>query len=456
MNTRKSIMANLHNGDFVTLYSSKAHVFQINPETKNTWLQKVEQAIPFSIVATLVDEHLSNEPSKKELRIIGTGEKGSTILDTVIHNKTTFTKRTAKFGQWMDHTGTIYGLGFNSEAEMTEFVEAFEQIQKDRLSAPPHNQQPQQNHSLSNSKLQPQLGLQSDRLTRNQQLSNGETNGRYQSNKNSVSNMQQYSNTLAHPGHQQLQTRRNHQLQSANNTVNVDATFNNGNSNNFSNDNGKEPVAGASSNYQRSQSMMGLQGKTNNNNIIERNLTPDERNLPTVNSESQLQLKYENERLKEALEESAKNAGSWHNELQNLRTNNAKLTQALQESKAHVKEWERELSGLRDENNELKLRLFSLESTHDSGKDNDIRRDLIQKYSDELKRKDKKIEELTRDLDLRDQSLEQEGQLELGATQFILQSQFKQRLETIVANFESKVRGFIDLQKELESIIKDV
>lgn len=451
------MMANLHNGNFMNLYSSRAHVFQINPETRNSWLQKVEQAIPISLVATLVDEQSPNELTIKELKIIGTGENGGTVLDAVILPTTVFTKRSPKFGQWIDHTNAVYGLGFNSETELTDFVKKFEQIQKDRLLPPSHHQQSQQDHSASNSNFQPQTGLQGDRQAWNQQLgsnitaTHGETNGRYQLGKNSIGNMQQYSNTLAHPGHQQQQSRRSQQ-QSMNNTINVDA---NGNNDVVSNNNGAEPVAGTSSSYQRSQSMLGFQSKTNN--TIDRNSSPEERNLPATNNESQMQLKYENERLKEALEESAKNAGSWHNELQNLRTNNAKLTQALQESKAHVKEWERELLGLRDENNELKLRLLSLESSHDPERGNESKRDLIQKYSDELKRKEKKIEELKRELELRDQTLEQEGQLDgLNSNQFLLQPQCKQKLETVVAKLESKVRGFIELQRELESIIESV
>mmetsp|Transcript_25293 Transcript_25293/g.66136 ORF Transcript_25293/g.66136 Transcript_25293/m.66136 type:complete len:294 (+) Transcript_25293:254-1135(+) len=66
-------------------------------------------------------------------------------------------------------------------------------------------------------------------------------------------------------------------------------------------------------------------------------------------SEMMTQLKYENERLKIALNTSATNAKRWEQELQTLKNNNARLKTALQESAGNVAEWKTQLTAWKEE-----------------------------------------------------------------------------------------------------------
>ena len=50
-------------------------------------------------------------------------------------------------------------------------------------------------------------------------------------------------------------------------------------------------------------------------------------------------LKYENERLKKALETSNANKSKWESELTTLRNTNVRLTTALQDSAKNVEQW---------------------------------------------------------------------------------------------------------------------
>lgn len=454
-----------HNGNFVNLYTSRAHVFQINPETKTSWLAKGDQAIPISFVASIMSDDPEHETCKRELKIIGVADNGNRVLDATILPKTTFTKRSQKFGQWIDHTGTVYGLGFNSDAELTEFVETFQQLQRDILSTQPS----QPHHSMnSSSNSQSLINLQGDRSMLSQQQVNNNvsenTNGRFQSqNKNGsvqAQQHQQYSNTLAHPGHQQQQAKRQQQQQQLAQINNGDVGLNNSDAGGVGNTSSNS----MSQSYTRSQSMFGLQNKTNNINNTAGRATPvpeGENSASGYTAEWQMrdQLKYENERLKQALEESSKNAGMWHNELLNLRTNNVKLTQALQESKAHVEEWERELLSLRDENKELKLRVMALESADDPERGNEYHKDL-QKYKSyvdevqsELRKKESEIEKLQmsmEELELKAKGSSQNGQADDSA-QF--KSSQKQKLTVINAKLEAKLSELGGVQREFSQLL---
>lgn len=456
-------------GNYVNLYSSKAHVFTIPhitiTDTKINWIPKGDQAIPISFVTSIIGHEVSaNELSKRELKIIGTGTNGETVLDATILPKTTFTKRSQKFGQWSDHTGAVYGLGFNSEAELLEFVDTFQRLQRDILAPPSNNpHQPQHHGVVSSGNLQSQMAPQRQGWNQQQQNLNNnvsETNGRYnqtgKGSSSSINNTQQYSNTLSHPGHQQVKRQQQQELN--NNQSNGDISLNN-------NGSGDNNLAG----YPRSQSMFGIQSRTNNNsanndnnNSLTAGASPEAENSPVSQTEWQIreQLKYENERLKQALEQSAKNAGIWNNELLNLRTNNVKLTQALQESKAHVEEWERELLSLRDENKELKLRVLALESADDPEKAAEYKKDL-QKYKNyvdecqsELRRKENEIEELQRsmeELEVKAQASSQNGETDGNPP---VGSQNLQMIDIINAKLSAKLKELVGIQKEFSQIVE--
>ncbi|TGZ62189.1 hypothetical protein CRM22_007577 [Opisthorchis felineus] len=104
------------------VFTCQAHVFTINPKTKKSW-------IPSSTKA--VDVNFFYDSNKHCYRIIsvedGSGGK-KVVINSTLSEKMTFKKTSQKFGQWADpKTGSVHGLGFNSEMELTEFVNHFKQ-----------------------------------------------------------------------------------------------------------------------------------------------------------------------------------------------------------------------------------------------------------------------------------------------------------------------------------------
>lgn len=103
------------------IFSTKAHVFQIDPETKKNWL-------PASKVAVNVSYYYDS--TRNTYRIISVDGSKAIVNSTITPNMT-FTKTSNKFGQWSDaRANTVYGLGFPSEAELTKFIEKFKEIKE--------------------------------------------------------------------------------------------------------------------------------------------------------------------------------------------------------------------------------------------------------------------------------------------------------------------------------------
>eukprot|EP00730_Choanoeca_flexa_P000273 TRINITY_DN10125_c0_g1_i1.p1 TRINITY_DN10125_c0_g1~~TRINITY_DN10125_c0_g1_i1.p1 ORF type:complete len:345 (+),score=65.99 TRINITY_DN10125_c0_g1_i1:1474-2508(+) len=68
-------------------------------------------------------------------------------------------------------------------------------------------------------------------------------------------------------------------------------------------------------------------------------------------------LKYENDRLKTALQASRSNAEKWEEELRTLRNTNARLTTAMQDSAKNVEQWKVQLKAWKQESDKLKKQL---------------------------------------------------------------------------------------------------
>ncbi|XP_078376738.1 homer protein homolog 2-like isoform X2 [Oculina patagonica] len=99
-------------------YSTRAHVFQIDPSTKKSWLPCSKQAVTVSFYY---------DPNKETHRIISVDGSKAIINSTILPNMT-FTKTSQKFGQWSDaRANTVFGLGFPSEAELNKFAEKFKE-----------------------------------------------------------------------------------------------------------------------------------------------------------------------------------------------------------------------------------------------------------------------------------------------------------------------------------------
>lgn len=226
------------------IHSSLAHVFQIDPETRKSWLPLSKQAVLVSFY------HDSVKGTYKILAI----ENSKPLINSTISSTMSFTKTSQKFGQWSDpRANTVYGLGFQSESDLRKFYEIFKEAKKaiKALSA--------------SSKPIAQANMP-DTLNVNGTLKNRSTTS----------------------------------------TGSVD-------------DDIQSPGSHRSS-----------------------------------SSSSELQMKYENDRLKAALAQSSANAKKWEAEFQTLKNNNARLTAALQESTANVDKWKEQLSNYKEENARLR------------------------------------------------------------------------------------------------------
>nr|CAB3254081.1 homer protein homolog 2 [Phallusia mammillata] len=103
----------------VPIYSSKAHVFVIDPVTKKSW-------IPASKAAATVNFFFDS--TRKSYRIISV-EGSKAIINSTVTSEMAFTKTSAKFGQWADiRANTVYGLGFSTDILLSKFTEQFEDI----------------------------------------------------------------------------------------------------------------------------------------------------------------------------------------------------------------------------------------------------------------------------------------------------------------------------------------
>lgn len=103
------------------IFSTRAHVFQIDPTTKRNWIPAGKHALTVSYFY---------DATRNVYRIISIGGAKAIINSTVTPNMT-FTKTSQKFGQWADsRANTVYGLGFASEQQLTQFAEKFQEVKE--------------------------------------------------------------------------------------------------------------------------------------------------------------------------------------------------------------------------------------------------------------------------------------------------------------------------------------
>lgn len=101
------------------IFSVRAHVFQIDPETKKNW-------IPASKTAVAVSYYYDS--ARHTYRIISV-EGSKAIINSTITPSMAFTKTSQKFGQWSDpRANTVYGLGFATENDLAKFIEKFKEV----------------------------------------------------------------------------------------------------------------------------------------------------------------------------------------------------------------------------------------------------------------------------------------------------------------------------------------
>ncbi|XP_038628917.1 homer protein homolog 3 [Tachyglossus aculeatus] len=103
------------------IFSTRAHVFQIDPATKRNWIPAGKHALTVSYFY---------DATRNVYRIISVGGTKAIINSTITPNMT-FTKTSQKFGQWADsRANTVYGLGFASEQHLSQFAEKFQEVKE--------------------------------------------------------------------------------------------------------------------------------------------------------------------------------------------------------------------------------------------------------------------------------------------------------------------------------------
>ncbi|KAM9840894.1 homer protein homolog 1 [Aulostomus maculatus] len=103
------------------IFSTRAHIFQIDPTTKKNWVPTSKHAVTVSYFF---------DSTRNVYRIISLDGSKAVINSTITPNMT-FTKTSQKFGQWADsRANTVYGLGFSSESHLTKFADKFAEFKE--------------------------------------------------------------------------------------------------------------------------------------------------------------------------------------------------------------------------------------------------------------------------------------------------------------------------------------
>ncbi|XP_075062024.1 homer protein homolog 2 [Mixophyes fleayi] len=101
------------------IFTTRAHVFQIDPSTKKNWVPASKQAVTVSYF------YDSTRNSYRIISVDGT----KVIINSTITPNMTFTKTSQKFGQWADsRANTVFGLGFGSEQHLSRFADKFQEV----------------------------------------------------------------------------------------------------------------------------------------------------------------------------------------------------------------------------------------------------------------------------------------------------------------------------------------
>lgn len=93
------------------LFTCKAHVFQLEPEMKKSWI---------ALSTSAVNVQIFHDPIKNIYRIVSV-EGTKALINSIVTQRMTFTKTSQKFGQWIDFKlNLVYGLGFANDVELNK------------------------------------------------------------------------------------------------------------------------------------------------------------------------------------------------------------------------------------------------------------------------------------------------------------------------------------------------
>ncbi|CAL4121121.1 unnamed protein product, partial [Meganyctiphanes norvegica] len=345
------------------IFSCKAHVFHIDPKTKRSWIPASSSAVSVSFFY---------DSTRQLYRIISV-EGTKAVINSTITPNMMFTKTSQKFGQWSDmRANTVYGLGFSTENELNKFIEKFQEVKEATRSG-------KTNGTIGSGGgggggVVPPQGPAS--ATASPLTSRAKT----------------HDNTTGQEGVNQISSGLDHLALANSNDINATLL--------------KSSLVA----HQRSQSLSGLQpsGDSPKHKPGAPGVGPDKpgsrQDSSAAPHDSQVQLKYENDRLKLALAQSSANAKKWEIELNSLKTTNARLTSALQESTANVEEWKKQLQTYKEENNRMKARIHELEAGRGGVDNDDLLKEVgslrarMEGLEEEIRSRDNTIDDLTNQL----------------------------------------------------------
>ncbi|XP_050456178.1 homer protein homolog 2 isoform X2 [Cataglyphis hispanica] len=345
--------------------------------------------------------------STRSLYRIISVEGTKAVINSTITPNMTFTKTSQKFGQWSDvRANTVYGLGFASEAELGKFIEKFHEVKEATKLASAKLQSNSSSVTPATSANVSPITSRSGMPSSEQDLIDPPNSSMINSNVSASNNPNPNANMI-----------------SAQNSVSSQST--------------------ESPQHQgKSAQLSSTQG----------------------GQSAEMQLKYENDRLKLALAQSSANAKKWEIELTTLKTNNARLTSALQESTANVDEWKRQLQLYKDENAKIKAKYADLEAGKIAEGNSEALRLRVEALENELRTRNEEIKALTmatkskdfvalqkENAELRDMLNVVHEQLELALSANKVQ---KQNLDTLNARLAGYIQDLVTVHREITNTLQ--
>ncbi|XP_030763496.1 homer protein homolog 2 [Sitophilus oryzae] len=390
------------------IFTCKAHVFHIDPKTKRSWMPASSTAVSVSFFY---------DSSRSLYRIISVEGQKAVINSTVTPNMT-FTKTSQKFGQWSDvRANTVYGLGFSSEAELQKFIDKFNEVKEATRSAI------SKVTANGGTPVTPVTSANASPI--NARAANVST--------------ENAENLLEPPGSVTLST--SNMKQDSDDIV-----------------------------HARSHSLSAIQSNESPSHQIK--MDKGSYGGSSSSNPVDMQLKYENDRLKLALAQSSANAKKWEIELATLKSNNARLTSALQESTANVDEWKRQLASLKEENMRMKAKYQSdLENSKGGGDLGDeLRKEIqslrlrVEQLEMDLENKNDEVKRLTSGNRLPEVQALQKENVELQSTIKLAQSELeialsahdsqKQILLTLNQQFAARIHELANIHDEMTTALQ--
>ncbi|XP_018352187.1 PREDICTED: homer protein homolog 2 isoform X2 [Trachymyrmex septentrionalis] len=333
-------------------------------------------------------------------------EGAKPVINSTITPNMTFTKTSQKFGQWSDvRANTVYGLGFASEAELGKFIEKFHEVKEATKLASAKLQS-------NSSSVTPATSANVSPITSRSGMPSSEQDLIDPPNSSMINSNVSSSNT----------SNPNANMISAQNSVSSST----------------ESPQHQGKSAQLSSSQSGQSGE--------------------------VQLKYENDRLKLALAQSSANAKKWEVELTTLKTNNARLTSALQESTANVDEWKRQLQLYKEENAKIKLKYADLEAGKIAEGNSEALRLRVEALESELRTRNEEIKALTMATKNKDFVVLQKENAELREMLNVVHEQLelalsankvqKQNLDTLNARLAGYIQDLVTVHREITNTLQ--